>query len=75
MEPDARSLVGLSFVLVSWLTVLFSFVQPSSHLILCLYAKRLTHRDLLIGTQEIAIPAESESSTFHYYSVLIHPTH
>ncbi|KAF8265520.1 hypothetical protein EI94DRAFT_1831160 [Lactarius quietus] len=36
------------------------FVQPSSHLVLCLYAKRLTQRDLLIGTHEITIPAESE---------------
>jgi len=37
------------------------FVQPFSHLTLCLYAKRLTQSDLLIGTHEITIPVESES--------------
>ncbi|KAH9015620.1 hypothetical protein EDB84DRAFT_1443387, partial [Lactarius hengduanensis] len=37
------------------------FVRPSSHLILCLYAKRLTKHDILIGTREMAIPVESES--------------
>ncbi|KAH9028768.1 hypothetical protein EDB85DRAFT_2276299, partial [Lactarius pseudohatsudake] len=37
------------------------FVQPSSHLTLCLYAKRLTKSDLLIGTHEMVIPVGSES--------------
>ncbi|KAH9055074.1 hypothetical protein EDB87DRAFT_1355503 [Lactarius vividus] len=37
------------------------FVQPSSHLILCLYAKRLTKSDILIGKHEMVIPAESET--------------
>ncbi|KAH9069709.1 hypothetical protein EDB83DRAFT_2550976, partial [Lactarius deliciosus] len=37
------------------------FVRPSSHLILCLYAKRLTKHDILIGTREMVIPVESES--------------
>ncbi|KAH8990562.1 hypothetical protein EDB92DRAFT_2103973, partial [Lactarius akahatsu] len=36
------------------------FVQSSSHLILCLYAKRLMRSDVLIGTLEMAIP-ESEN--------------
>ncbi|KAF8264170.1 hypothetical protein EI94DRAFT_1703469 [Lactarius quietus] len=31
------------------------------YLVLCLYAKRLTQRDLLVGGHEITIPAESES--------------
>ncbi|KAH9061812.1 hypothetical protein EDB83DRAFT_2552173, partial [Lactarius deliciosus] len=37
------------------------FVQSSSHLILCLYAKRLARSDVLIGTSEVAIP-ESENN-------------
>ncbi|KAH9057287.1 hypothetical protein EDB87DRAFT_1823798, partial [Lactarius vividus] len=37
-------------------------VQPSSRLILCLYAKRLTKRDILVGTHEMTIPDESESN-------------
>ncbi|KAH9040717.1 hypothetical protein EDB85DRAFT_66772 [Lactarius pseudohatsudake] len=37
------------------------FVHSSSHLILCLYAKRLTRGDVLIGTLEMAIP-ESENN-------------
>ncbi|KAF8264172.1 hypothetical protein EI94DRAFT_1788157, partial [Lactarius quietus] len=48
--------------MVVWNETLDAFsVQPSSHLILCIYAKRLTQRDLLIGTHEITIPTESES--------------
>ncbi|KAF8259872.1 hypothetical protein EI94DRAFT_1706734 [Lactarius quietus] len=39
------------------------FVQPSSHLIFCLYAKRLAHPDKLIGTHEIPIPVESRSDS------------
>ncbi|KAH9041453.1 hypothetical protein EDB84DRAFT_959876 [Lactarius hengduanensis] len=38
------------------------FVQPSSHLNLCLYAKRLTKSDILVGTHEMVIPNESESN-------------
>src|SRR6266702_1832486 len=56
------------------LKVLFSFVQPSSHIILCLYAKRLTQRDLLIGTHEIMTPVESESSSSVHYRILVHVT-
>ncbi|KAF8273291.1 hypothetical protein EI94DRAFT_1298397 [Lactarius quietus] len=37
------------------------FVQPSSRLVFCLYAKRLAHPDKLIGTHEIPIPVESQS--------------
>ncbi|KAH8994777.1 hypothetical protein EDB83DRAFT_1022581 [Lactarius deliciosus] len=36
-----------------------SIVQPSSRLTLCLYAKRLTKSDLLIGVHEMVIPVES----------------
>jgi hypothetical protein len=39
------------------------FVQPSSHIILCLYAKRLRQRDLLIGADQITIPVESEGAS------------
>ncbi|KAH9083319.1 hypothetical protein EDB83DRAFT_2546969 [Lactarius deliciosus] len=39
-----------------------STVQPSSRLTLCLYAKRLTKSDLLIGVHEMVIPVESESN-------------
>ena len=50
------------------LTIPFSFVQPSSYLILCLHAKRLARKDFLIGAQEIMIPAESERGSFaHSY--------
>ena len=56
------------------LTVLFSFVQPSSHFILCLYAKRLTHKDLLFGRQEISIPAEPESGSFAHHKIHVHTT-
>ncbi|KAH8991008.1 hypothetical protein EDB92DRAFT_706652 [Lactarius akahatsu] len=38
------------------------FIQPSSHLNLCLYAKRLTKSDILVGTHEMVIPNESESN-------------
>ncbi|KAN0128709.1 hypothetical protein V8E53_013430 [Lactarius tabidus] len=50
------------------------FVKPPSHLILCLYAKRLTQKDLLIGTHQITIPAESESGSSVHYKTLIHTT-
>jgi hypothetical protein len=45
------------------LKFLISFVQPSSHIILCLYAKRLRQRDLLIGADQITIPVESEGAS------------
>ncbi|KAH8990257.1 hypothetical protein EDB92DRAFT_779548 [Lactarius akahatsu] len=37
------------------------FPQRSSHLIICLYEKRLIRRDVVIGTQEIPIPVVSQS--------------
>ncbi|KAH9035728.1 hypothetical protein EDB85DRAFT_2273943, partial [Lactarius pseudohatsudake] len=37
------------------------FVHPSSHLILCLYAKRSTNPDVLLGTHETQIPVTSQS--------------
>ncbi|KAI0272987.1 hypothetical protein BGY98DRAFT_1099658 [Russula aff. rugulosa BPL654] len=36
-------------------------VQPSSRLTLCLYAKRSSHPDILIGTHEMRIPLSSQS--------------
>src|SRR6266849_9224116 len=47
-----------------WLKAPFSLVQPSSHLTLGLYAKRLTHPDILIGTHEMPIPLTSQSGSF-----------
>ncbi|KAH9028779.1 hypothetical protein EDB85DRAFT_1589288 [Lactarius pseudohatsudake] len=47
-------------------------VQPSSRLTLCLYAKRLTKSDLLIGSHEIVIPVESQSSSSIHYRILVH---
>ncbi|KAH9015383.1 hypothetical protein EDB84DRAFT_1526831, partial [Lactarius hengduanensis] len=38
------------------------FVQPSSRLIIRLYAKRLRINDILIGTHEVVIPVESNIS-------------
>ncbi|KAH9020771.1 hypothetical protein EDB84DRAFT_554313 [Lactarius hengduanensis] len=52
----------LLFSRIFRLKVPISFVQPSSRLILCLYAKRLTQRDILIGMHEMVIPNESESN-------------
>ena len=46
------------------LKVSFSLVQPSSHLILCLYAKRSAHPDILIGTHEMPIPLGSQRGSF-----------
>ena len=51
-----------------------SFVQPSTHLTLCLYAKRFPQSDLLIGTHEITIPVESESDSFVCYRSSTHTT-
>ena len=56
------------------LKVPISFVQPSSHLTLCLLAKRLTQSDLLIGTHEMTIPIKSESGASVHYRYLIHTT-
>ena len=62
LEPEAWCLVGLSlFNLIFRLKVQFSSTQRSSHLILCLYEKRFTQRDVVIGTGEILIPAASQS--------------
>jgi len=62
MEPEAYCLVGLSFFnLIFRLKVQFSSTQRSSHLIMCLYEKRLTHRDVVIGTHEVLIPVASQS--------------
>jgi len=44
--------------------VLFSLVEPSSHLTLCLYAKRSAHPDILIGTHEMPIPLASQGGSF-----------
>ncbi|SRR6266403_1614561 len=45
---------------------MFSLVQPSSPLILCLYAKRDAHSNTLIGTHwhEMPIPLASQSGSF-----------
>ena len=45
------------------LMALFSNVQPSSRLVLRLYAERFGRRDILIGTHEM-IPIESRSGSF-----------
>ena len=59
MEPEPGCLVGLSyFPPYLLLNVSFSLVQPSSHLTLCLYAKRSAHPDILIGSHEMPIPLE-----------------
>ncbi|KAH9053644.1 hypothetical protein EDB87DRAFT_207968 [Lactarius vividus] len=49
------------------------FVQPSSRLLIRLYAKRLRINDTLIGTYEVVIPVESTSSSVHY-RILVHTT-
>ena len=52
------------FSLLFRLRILYSSVQPSSRLILRLYAKRFAHSDKLIGTHEIAMPVESQTGWF-----------
>ena len=42
----------------------FSFVQPSSHMTIRLYAKRSAHPDILLGAQEMPIPPTSQSGSF-----------
>ncbi len=48
---------------LSRLRVLFSIVQPSSRLVLRLYAERFARRDILIGMHEM-IPVESQTGSF-----------
>ncbi|KAH8977931.1 hypothetical protein EDB92DRAFT_1821947 [Lactarius akahatsu] len=64
----------LLFSRIFRLKVPISFVQPSSQLTLCLYAKRLTQRDILIGIHQMVIPNESESSSSIHYKILAHTT-
>jgi hypothetical protein len=65
VESEPRCIVSLpSFPPTLWLRPLFSLVQPSSHLTLCLYAKRSAHPDILIGTHEIPIPLASQRGPF-----------
>jgi hypothetical protein len=42
---------------------MFSVVQPSSRIVLRLYAERFARRDILIGTHEM-IPVESQTGSF-----------
>src|SRR6266702_4204097 len=58
------------FKLVFRLSFPFSFVQPSSHLIMYLYAKRLAHPDTLIGAQETPVPVESQTGLFFYENLI-----
>ena len=53
-----------SFRPILWLKPSFSLVQPSSHLTICLYAKRSAHPDILMGTHEMPIPLASQSGSF-----------
>ena len=41
-------------------------MQPSSHLTLRLYLKRLAHPDTLIGTHETPVRVESQIGLFFY---------
>ncbi|KAF8268213.1 hypothetical protein EI94DRAFT_1206671 [Lactarius quietus] len=51
---------------VHWSQKLEAFyTQASSHFILCLYEKRYLHPDVVIGTREIPIPVESQTSSYH----------
>ncbi|KAH9065325.1 hypothetical protein EDB87DRAFT_1053213 [Lactarius vividus] len=46
-----------------WNQILDGFsVQSSSQLVLCLYAKRLSQKDLLIGMDQISVPVKSETN-------------
>jgi hypothetical protein len=45
------------------LRALFSVVQPSSRLVLRLYAERFAREDILIGTHEL-LPVESQTGLF-----------
>ncbi len=64
MEREPRGLVRHTFFSPLFrLRVLFSYVQPSSRLVLRLYAERFARRDILIGTHDM-IPVESQSGSF-----------
>ena len=60
---DALYIFPLSLQFL-WLKFSFSLVQPSSQLTICLYAKRSTHPDILIGSHEMPIPVASQSGSF-----------
>ena len=62
MGPDAWLLVGFFFFgLILRLKVQFSSTQRFSHLTLGLYEKRLTHRDIVIGVNEIPMHVASQN--------------
>jgi hypothetical protein len=42
----------------------FSLVQPSSHLTICLYAKRSAHSNILIGINEMEITLSPQRGSF-----------
>src|SRR6266702_7328222 len=54
------------FNLIFGLKVQFSSTQLPSHLILCLYEKRLTHRDVVIGTREIPVTTQRGPSSVRF---------
>jgi hypothetical protein len=67
VEPEHGPIVGLPtfiFSSILWLNAPFSLVQLSSHLTLCLYAKRSAHPDILLGTHEMRIPPASQCGSF-----------
>jgi hypothetical protein len=63
----------LFLILIFRLRVLLSFLQPSSRLILRLYAKRFLHYDILVGTHEILPPVTSTSGS-SFIGILVHST-
>jgi hypothetical protein len=72
MEPETGRIVRLSsFLPILWLNLPFSLVQPSSHLTICLYAKRSAHPDILIGSHEMLIPLASQSGSFFIENFLL----
>ena len=71
MEPEPGSIVGPPpLPPILWLKVPFSLVQPTSLLILRLYAKRSGHPDIPIGTHQMQVPAASKTGSFYLQSSL-----
>jgi hypothetical protein len=59
------------YFLFWWLILPFSLVQPSSHLTICLYAKRSAHPDILIGIHEMPIPLASQIGSFFVENIFL----
>jgi hypothetical protein len=70
MERDHRTLVGnLEFLFVFTTEFFCSAVQPLSTITISLFAKRMMHKDPLIGRKEVVCePQHGASFSYNSYS-------